>query len=155
MQSLITKAKDLGLKGREKLGHYGNCKQSDHIVPERTPSAGSPSFSRKKREAALKADLFAGPDKIVSAANTYGLIKLTIHEAKVQTEQRYCAVVSIGMQVGWLAASSLDSSLASVTQGVSMQTYMSRTEKASPNPKFEEGLPNLLTQITKESFYHF
>ena len=102
MQSLLIKAKDLGLKGREKLGHYGNCKQSDHIVPERTPSAGSPSFSRKKREAALKADLFAGPDKIVSAANTYGLIKLTIHEAKVHNEQRYCAVVSIGMQVSLL-----------------------------------------------------
>ena len=100
MQSLLTKAKDIGLKSKEKLGQYRGCKHSDNVVPERAPSAGSPSFSRKKREAALKADLFAGPDKIVSAANTYGLIKLTIHEAKVHSEQRCCAVVSIGMQVG-------------------------------------------------------
>lgn len=64
-----------------------------------TSEGASSSFSRTRKEAALKADLFAGPDKIVSAGNTYGLIKLTIHEAKVKLEQRYCAVVSIGMQV--------------------------------------------------------
>ncbi len=91
MHSLLTKAKDLGLKGREKLEQYSSGKLGS--------DEGSPSFSRKRREAALKADLFAGPDKIVSAGNTYGLIKLTVHEAKVPSEQRYCAVVSIGMQV--------------------------------------------------------
>ena len=95
MHSLLTKAKDLGLKGREKLEQYSSGK----LGSDEGSREGSPSFSRKRREAALKADLFAGPDKIVSAGNTYGLIKLTVHEAKVPSEQRYCAVVSIGMQV--------------------------------------------------------
>ncbi|KAA6427890.1 MAG: phosphatidylserine decarboxylase proenzyme 3-like, partial [Trebouxia sp. A1-2] len=113
MHSLLTKAKDLGLKGKEKLEQYSSGK----LGSDEGSREGSPSFSRKRREAALKADLFAGPDKIVSAGNTYGLIKLTVHEAKVPSEQRYCAVVSIGMQ-----------------------TYMSRTEpKATGNPVFEEG----------------
>ena len=105
MQSLLTKAKALWLKGKDKLEQHSSGSLND---PAGSPQ-GSPSFSRKKREAALKAELFAGPDKIVSAANTYGLIKLTVHEAKVQSEQRYCAVVSIGMQVMLLAtrASSL------------------------------------------------
>lgn len=91
MQTLLNKAKDLSVKGKEKLGQYSSGKLGSED--------GSSSFSRKRREAALKADLFAGPDKIVSAGNTYGLIRLTIHEAKVRLEQRYCAVVSIGMQV--------------------------------------------------------
>lgn len=80
------------IKAKEKITQYGSkgCPQ---------PEEGSPSFIRKRKEAALRADLFAGPDKIVSASNTYGLIKLTIHEAKVLEEHRYCAVVSIGMQV--------------------------------------------------------
>lgn len=95
MHSLLTKAKDLGLKGKEKLEQYSSGK----LGSDEGSREGSPSFSRKRREAALKADLFAGPDKIVSAGNTYGLIKLTVHEAKVPSEQRYCAVVSIGMQV--------------------------------------------------------
>lgn len=95
MHSLITKAKDLGLKGKEKLEQYSSGK----LGSEDGSREASPSFSRKRREAALKADLFAGPDKIVSAGNTYGLIKLTVHEAKVPSEHRYCAVVSIGMQV--------------------------------------------------------
>ncbi len=95
MHSLLTKAKDLGLKGKEKLYSGGKSGSEDGSRD------GSPSFSRKRREAALKADLFAGPDKIVSAGNTYGLIKLTVHEAKLQSEQRYCAVVSIGMQVAF------------------------------------------------------
>ena len=95
MHSLLTKAKDLGLKGREKLEQYSSGK----LGSDEGSREGSPSISRKRREAALKADLFAGPDKIVSAGNTYGLIKLTVHEARVPSEQRYCAVVSIGMQV--------------------------------------------------------
>lgn len=99
MQSWLIKAKALGTKSKEQIEPRNSGKLSDHSA---SPS-GSPSFSRKRREAALKAELFAGPDKIVSAANTYGLIKLTIHEAKVKNEQRYCAVVSIGMQVCWLS----------------------------------------------------
>ena len=91
MQTLLNKAKDLSVKGKEKLGQYSGGKS----ICEND----SPSFSCKRREAALKADLFAGPDKIVSAGNTYGLIKLIIHGAKVKSEERYCAVVSIGMQV--------------------------------------------------------
>lgn len=91
MQALLNKAKDLSVKGKQKLGQYSSGKPG-------SDGEGSPSFSRKRREAALKADLFAGPDKIVSAGNTYGLIKLTIHEAKIKSGQRYCAVVSIGMQ---------------------------------------------------------
>lgn len=91
MQTLLNKAKDLNVKGKEKLGQYSSGKSGS--------DSGSPSFSCKRREAALKADLFAGPDKIVSAGNTYGLIKLTIHGAKVKSEERFCAVVSIGMQV--------------------------------------------------------
>ena len=85
MQSILNKAK-------EKIGHYN----SNKTAPQPDESS---SFSRKRKEAALRADLFAGPDKIVSASNTYGLIRLTIHEAKVQEERRYCAVISIGMQV--------------------------------------------------------
>lgn len=86
MQSILTKAK-------EKIANYNSGKSSPQL-DER-----SPSYSRKRKEAALRADLFAGPDKIVSSANTYGLISLTVHEAKVPEEHRYCAVVSIGMQV--------------------------------------------------------
>lgn len=99
MQTLLNKAKDLSVKGKEKLGQYNSGKLGSED--------SSSSFSRKRREAALKADLFAGPDKIVSAGNTYGLIRLTIHEAKVRLEQRYCAVVSIGMQVSSHQTSSL------------------------------------------------
>lgn len=90
MQSILSKAK-------EKIGHYGSNKN----LPQLDES--SPSFSRRRKEAALRADLFAGPDKIVSASNTYGLIRLTVHEAKVHEERRYCAVVSIGMQVSLCA----------------------------------------------------
>lgn len=85
MQSILNKAK-------ERIGHYNSNKNAPQ------PDESS-SFSRKRKGAALRADLFAGPDKIVSASNTYGLIRLTIHEAKVQEERRYCAVISIGMQV--------------------------------------------------------
>ena len=141
MHSLLTKAKDLGLKGREKLEQYSSGK----LGSDEGSREGSPSFSRKRREAALKADLFAGPDKIVSAGNTYGLIKLTVHEAKMPSEQRYCAVVSIGMQVNkqvfhpgsshWVPSAELTNPTCSV-----LQTYMSRTEpKATCNPVFEEG----------------
>ena len=86
----------------------------------------------------MRADLFAGPDKIVSASNTYGLIRLTIHEAKVQEERRYCAVISIGMQVRsavWMHGLQQYLSLYHA-----LQTYMSKTEpKMTINPQFDEG----------------
>ena len=91
MHTLVNKVKSFSVKGEDKLGQHASGK-----LPEQE---GSPSVSRKRKEAALKAELFAGPDKIVSAGNTYGLIKLTIHEARTKAEHRYCAVVSIGMQV--------------------------------------------------------
>ena len=102
------------VKGVELLSKLGSDKNHSGEVPSGKPSSGkatledaSSSWGRTRKEAALKADLFAGPDKIVSAGNTYGLIKLTIHEAKVKSEQRYCAVVSIGMQVPLCSAGSL------------------------------------------------
>lgn len=137
MQTLLNKAKDLSVKGKEKLGQYSSGKLGSEN--------GSPSFSRKRREAALKADLFAGPDKIVSAGNTYGLIKLTVHEAKVKSEERYCAVVSIGMQV-INCQSPLWCSLrgAPCLSLYVLQTYMSRTEpRATSTPCFQEGNANL------------
>lgn len=135
MQTLLNKAKDLGVKGKEKLGQYSSGKLGSED--------GSPSYSRKRREAALKPDLFAGPDKLVSAGNTYGLIKLTIHEAKVKSEERYCAVVSIGMQVIYCQSFPYEGPLHSVESCLNLyvlQTYMSRTEpRATCTPCFEEG----------------
>ena len=102
--SQLNKAEELGLKGKTKLGQYSDGKLATE--------AESPKFSRKvshsdadgayskRNESTLKADLFAGSDKVVSAGNTYGLIKLTVHEAKLHTALRFCAVVSIGVQVG-------------------------------------------------------
>lgn len=151
MHSLLTKAKDLGLKGKEKLEQYSSGK----LGSDEGSREGSPSFSRKRREAALKADLFAGPDKIVSAGNTYGLIKLTVHEAKVPSEQRYCAVVSIGMQVNKLVFhpgfSYYLPSAELTTRHPVLQTYMSRTEpKATGNPVFEEGMSSSANKLRSD-----
>lgn len=132
MLTLLNKAKGLSVKGKQRLGQYSSGKLGSEEV--------SPSFSHKRREAALKADLFAGPDKIVSAGNTYGLIKLTIHEAKVKPEDRYCAVVSIGMQASVCRKCLFTRAQNSTYSLYDLQTYMSRTDpRATCTPSFEEG----------------
>ena len=88
----------------------------------------------------MRADRFAGPDKFVSASNTYGLIRLTTHEAKVQEERRYCAVISIGVQVR--SAVWMRREFAAIFGPVSCvaDIHALQTEpKMTINPQFDEG----------------